>query len=75
MKNSPRRKPSLGDDETTAGNDKPTAGDDDNDGLDIGAIVVITAGATIVVCAGIIALIWFGIGKKTWADLLAVFKK
>ena len=51
------------------------AGNNDNDGLDSGTIVAIAAGSTVVGGAGIFALVWFVIKKKTWADLLLIFKK
>ena len=68
----------LGADEPGA--DDPDADDtadpaDEADGLEAGAIVAITAGATVVGGAGIFALVWLVIKKKTWADLLLVFKK
>ena len=60
--------------------DDPNAGNtadptDETDGLGIGAIVGIAAGSTVVGGAGIFALVWFVIKKKTWADLLLIFKK
>lgn len=44
-------------------------------GLGVGAIIGIAAGGAVVVGAGVFAIIWFAIKKKTWADLVAVFKK
>ena len=43
--------------------------------LPVGAIVGIAVGGTIVVGLGAFALVWFVFKKKTWADLVAVFKK
>lgn len=47
----------------------------DGDGLSGGAIAGIAVGSTAVVGIGGFSLIWFVIKKKSWADLLAVFKK
>ena len=47
----------------------------EKDGLGAGAIVGIAAGSTVVVGAGGFSLFWFVIKKKTWADLIGVFKK
>ena len=47
----------------------------DGDGLSGGAIAGIAVGSTAVVGVGGFSLIWFVIKKKSWADLLAVFKK
>ena len=44
-------------------------------GLGAGAIVGIVAGSVVVVGAGGFSLFWFVIKKKSWADLVAVFKK
>ena len=62
------------------GTDDPNANNianptDETDGLETGAIVAIAAGSTVVGGAGIFALVWFVIKKKTWADLLLIFKK
>ena len=47
-----------------------------NDGaLGTGAIIGIVIGSVAVAGTGGFALFWFVIKKKTWADLLAVFKK
>ncbi len=45
------------------------------DGLPAGAIVGIAVGSVAVVGVGGFALVWFVIKKKTWADLVAIFKK
>ena len=45
------------------------------DGLSGGAIVGIAVGFTAVVGIGGFSLIWFVIKKKSWADLIAIFKK
>ena len=47
----------------------------DGDDLSSGAIAGIAVGSTVVVGIGSFSLIWFVIKKKSWADLLAVFKK
>ncbi len=71
---------------TTPGGDEPGTGTepgdnpgegntDDNDGLGTGAIIGIVAGSVVVGGTGIFALIWFVIKKKSFAELLAVFKK
>ena len=52
--------------------DDPT---DDKDGLGTGAIVGIVIGSGAVVGVGGFALLWFVIKKKSFADLVAVFKK
>ena len=44
-------------------------------GLGAGAIIGIVIGSVAVAGTGGFALFWFVIKKKTWADLLAVFKK
>ena len=48
---------------------------DDKDGLGAGAIVGIVIGSVAVVGIGGFALFWFVIKKKSFADLIAVFKK
>ena len=52
--------------------DNPT---DDKDGLGAGAIVGIVIGSVAVVGIGGFAIFWFVIKKKSFADLIAVFKK
>lgn len=47
----------------------------DGDGLSGGAIAGIAVGSTAVVGIGGFSLIWFVIKKKSWADLLVIFKK
>ena len=47
----------------------------DKDGLGAGAIVGIVIGSALVVGIGSFALLWFVIKKKSFADLIAVFKK
>ena len=52
--------------------------DEPKDGLGAGAIVAIVAGSIAGVCvvgAGIFSLIWFVIKKKSFSDLLMVFRK
>ena len=46
-----------------------------NGGLSGGAIVGIVLGAVTLLALGGFALVWFVIKKKTWADLLVLFKK
>ena len=48
---------------------------DDEDELGTGAIVGIVIGSVVVVGIGGFALVWFVIKKKSFADLIAVFKK
>ncbi|MBQ9760162.1 MAG: hypothetical protein IJW16_02310, partial [Clostridia bacterium] len=48
---------------------------DDEGGLGVGAIVGIVCGSVAVVGIGGVAIFWFAIKKKSWADLIAVFKK
>ena len=64
---------------TTPGTDDPnnTPDDptDDEGGLGAGAIVGIVVGSVAVVGIGGFALLWFVIKKKSFADLVAVFKK
>ena len=48
---------------------------DDEGGLGAGAIVGIVIGSVAVVGVGGFALFWFVIKKKSFADLIAVFKK
>ena len=48
---------------------------DDEGGLGAGAIVGIVVGSVAVVGIGGFALFWFVIKKKSFADLIAVFKK
>lgn len=67
--------------------EKPTDSEDDYDdgtsdesgetkkGLSAGAIVGIVAGSVAVGGVGGFALFWFAIKKKSFADLIAVFKK
>ena len=55
-------------------NNTPDDPNKDKDGLGAGAIVGIVIGSVAVVGVGGFALLWFVIKKKTWVDLLAVFK-
>ena len=48
---------------------------DNNNNLPVGAIVGIAVGSTVVAGTGGFAFVWFVIKKKSWADLLAIFKK
>ena len=56
-------------------NNTPDDPSDDKDGLGAGAIVGIVIGSVAVVGVGGFALFWFVIKKKSFADLIAVFKK
>jgi len=56
-------------------NNTPDDPSDDKDGLGAGAIVGIVIGSALVVGIGGFALLWFVIKKKSFADLIAVFKK
>ena len=47
----------------------------ETDGLSTGPIVAITTTSTVAAGTGGFSLFWFVIKKKSWADLLAVFKK
>ena len=58
---------------TTPPADNPPT--DDDGGLGTGAIVGIVIGSVAVVGVGGFALFWFVIKKKSFADLIAVFKK
>ena len=53
----------------------PDNPNEDKDGLGAGAIVGIVIGSVAVVGIGGFALFWFVIKKKSFADLIAVFKK
>ena len=65
--------PGLLEDEPESGlTDDPS---DDKDGLGAGAIVGIVIGSVAVVGIGGFALFWFVIKKKSFADLIAIFKK
>ncbi len=52
-----------------------TPNGEEDGGLGAGAIVAIVVGSVAVVGIGGFALFWFVIKKKTWSDLIAVFKK
>ena len=56
-------------------NNTPDDPSDDKDGLGAGAIVGIVIGSVAVAGVGGFALFWFVIKKKSFADLIAVFKK
>ena len=56
-------------------NNTPDDPTDDKDGLGAGVIVGIVAGSVAVGGAGGFALFWFAIKKKSFADLIAIFKK
>ena len=50
-------------------------GEEEPEGLSTGAIVGIVTGSTFVAALGGFAIFWFVVQKKSFADLLAVFKK
>ncbi len=56
-------------------NNTPDDPNEDKDGLGAGAIVGIVIGSVAVAGVGGFALFWFVIKKKSFADLIAVFKK
>mgnify|MGYP003305082978 CR=1 FL=1 len=53
----------------------PDEPEDTNKGLEAGAIIGIVLASLVVLGTGGFALVWFVIKKKSWADLIAVFKK
>jgi len=56
-------------------NNTPDDPNEDKEGLGAGAIVGIVIGSALVAGVGGFALFWFVIKKKSFADLVAVFKK
>ena len=56
-------------------NNTPDDPNDDKDGLGAGAIVGIVIGSVAIVGIGGFALVWFVIKKKSFANLVAAFKK
>ena len=58
---------------TTPPADNPPS--DDDGGLGAGAIIGIVVGSVAVVGIGGFALLWFVIKKKSFEDLIAIFKK
>ena len=58
-----------------ASNSPNNTPEEEKGGLGAGAIVGIVLGSVAVVGIGGFALVWFVIKKKSWADLVAVFKK
>ena len=56
-------------------NNTPDDPSDDKDGLGTGAIIGIVCGSVAALGIGSFALLWFVIKKKSFADLIAVFKK
>ena len=61
--------------EGTPPEETPVEPSGDKDGLSAGAIVGIVIGSVAVVGLGGFSLLWFVIKKKSFADLLLVFKK
>ena len=60
--------------------DKPSSNNNNDQtpeekGLGKGAIIGIAVGGGVLVVVGVPALYWFVLKKKTWADLLQIFKK
>ena len=65
-------------DTTSEGDDSDSTSDEPSEskkGLSTGAIIGIVIGSVAVAGAGGFALVWFAIKKKSFADLIAVFKK
>ena len=62
---------------STDNQNTPSTSDQNNedDGLSGGAIAGIATGSTVAVGAGGFSLFWFVIKRKSWAELLAIFKK
>ncbi len=56
-------------------NNTPVTGNGGNGGLSVGAIIGILIGGAAVIGVGAFAVQWFVVKKKTFADLVAVFKK
>jgi hypothetical protein len=56
-------------------NNTPDDPTDDKDGLGAGAIVAIALGSVAVSGIGGFAILWFVIKKKSFAELIAIFKK
>ena len=59
----------------TNGGGTPEQPENPNDGLSTGAIIGIVVGGVAVAGLGGFALVWFVIKKKSFADLIAIFKK
>ena len=57
------------------GGGAPETPDEPKDGLSGGAIAGIVVGSVAVAGLGGFALVWFVIKKKSFADLVAIFKK
>ena len=55
--------------------EQPETPEKPNDGLSGGAIAGIVVGGVAVLGLGGFAIVWFVIKKKSFADLVAVFKK
>ena len=65
-------------DTTSEGDDSDSTSDESSEskkGLSTGAIIGIVIGSVAVAGAGGFALVWFAIKKKSFADLIAVFKR
>ena len=63
------------DPEETETLDVPQTGDGDKGGMGAGAVIGIVIASLLVVGVGGFAVVWFGVKKKSFADLKAVFKK
>ena len=61
--------------DTNAGNTGDDAASKEGDGLSGGAVAGIVVGSTVVAGAGGFSVFWFVIKKRSWKDLLKVFKK
>ncbi|MBE6548298.1 MAG: hypothetical protein E7667_05405 [Ruminococcaceae bacterium] len=63
---------------TTEENTKPSnksKNKEEKNGLPTGAVVGIVIGSVAVVGIGVFAIVWFAVKKKTFADLISIFKK
>ncbi len=63
------------DPEETETLDVPQKGDGDKGGMGAGAVIGIVIASLLVVGVGGFVVVWFGVKKKSFADLKAVFKK
>ena len=56
-------------------NDEAEAPSDDKSGLGVGAIATIVASSVVILGLGGFSIFWFAVKKKSFADLIAIFKK